>query len=63
MSFVAVGQGFAREWVGTVKPLKLLHHKTVGCVPCSNLGQRLAEQEEKQAGKYFLPCAFTYVVP
>lgn len=60
VSFVAVGQGFAGEWVGTVKPLKLLHHKTVGCVSCSNLEWRLAE---KQAGKCFLPCAFTYVVP
>lgn len=60
VSFVAVGQGFARERVGTVKPLKLFHHKTAGCVPCSNLEQRVAE---KQAGTHFLPCVFTYIVP
>lgn len=62
---MAVGQGFVGEGVDAVKPLKLLHCKTAGCVPHSRLGRWLAEWWEKQgkAGKCFLRCVFTYAVP
>lgn len=50
---MAVGQGFVGEGVDAVKPLKLLHCKTAGCVPHSRLGRWLAEQEEKQAEEMF----------